>query len=75
MEVWAGASAGCMSGSLVATDCAMICCDRDVSPDDMIGTVYVRNSRNRLQTKLFIYSRCRKLTIRSRVVSVADVDQ
>ena len=53
----------------------LICCDRDVSPDDMIGTVYVRNSCNRLQTKLFIYSRCRTLTIRSTVVSVADVDR
>ena len=35
----------------------MICRDRDVSPDDTIETVYVRNSRNRLQAKLFIYSR------------------
>ena len=33
----------------------MICCDRDVSSDDTIETVYVRNSRNCLQAKLFIY--------------------
>ena len=52
--VWAGAS-GCMSRSSIAADCAMICCGQDVSPDDMIETVYVINSRNRLQTKLFIY--------------------
>ena len=35
----------------------MICCGRDVSPDDMSETVYIRNSRNHLQTKIFIYSR------------------
>ena len=55
VEAWAGASAGCTSVSSVAVDCAMICCDRDASPDDTIETVYVRNSRNRLQTKLFLY--------------------
>ena len=35
----------------------MICCGQDVSPDDTIEMVYVRNSRDGLQTKLFIYSR------------------
>ena len=70
-----GASDGCSSGSSVAADCAMIYRDGDASSDDTIETVYVRNSRNHLQTKLFIYSRCRTLTIRSTVVSVADVDQ
>ena len=54
--VWAGAS-GCTGRSSVAADCAMICHDRNASPDDMIETVYTRNSRNRLQAKLFIYSR------------------
>ena len=39
VEVWAGASARCTSGSLVAADCAMICRDRDVSSDDTIETV------------------------------------
>ena len=52
-----GASDGCSSGSSVAADCAMICRDRNASPDDMIEMVYTRNSRNRLQAKLFIYSR------------------
>ena len=33
-----------------------ICCGWDVSPDDMSKTEYVRNSRNRLQSKIFIYS-------------------
>ena len=56
MVVWAGAS-GCTGRSSVAVDCAMICHDRNASPDDMIETVYTRNSRNRLQAKLFIYSR------------------
>ena len=54
--VCAGASR-CTGGSSVAADCAMICRDRNASPDDMIETVYTRNSRNRLQAKLFIYSR------------------
>jgi hypothetical protein len=35
----------------------MICCGRDVSPDDTSKTVYVRSIRNRLETKIFIYSR------------------
>ena len=30
--------------------------DRDASSDDTIETIYVRNSRNLLQTELFIYS-------------------
>ena len=72
VEVWAGASAGCTSGSLVAADCAMICRDRDVSSDDTIETVYVRNSGNRLQTKLILYSRHDVIFT---VVSVADVDR
>ena len=53
--------------------------DRDASSDDTIETVYVRNSRNRLQTKLYIYIFLgRMLTIRydviCTVVSAADVD-
>ena len=56
MEVRAGASAGCMGGSSVAAECAIMYRDRDASSDDTIETVYVRNSRNRLQTELFIYS-------------------
>ena len=35
----------------------LICCGRDVSPDDTGKTVYVRSIRNRLETKIFIYSR------------------
>ena len=30
--------------------------DRDASSDDTIEMVYIRNSRNHLQTELFIYS-------------------
>ena len=53
--VLAGIS-GCTSGSSVAADCAMIFCGQDVSPDDTSKRVYVRSSRNCLQTKIFTYS-------------------
>ena len=52
--VLAGIS-GCTSGSSVAADCAMIFCGQDVSPDDTSKRVYVRSSRNCLQTKKFIF--------------------
>ena len=50
----------------------MIYCDRDVASDDTIETVYVRNSRNCLQAKLFIYS---WYDVICTVVSMADVNR
>ena len=51
-----GEASRCTSGSSVAAEYAIMYRDRDASSDDTIETVYVRNSRNRLQTELFIYS-------------------
>ena len=56
MEVGAGASAGRMGEGSVAADCAIMYRSRGASSDDMIGAVYLRNSRSRLQTKLVVYS-------------------
>ena len=56
MEVGAGASAGRMGEGSVAADCAIMYCSRGALSDDVIGAVYVRISRSRLQTKLDVYS-------------------
>ena len=50
-------SVGSMKAETPMQSPTMICCGWDVSLDDTSKTVYVRNSRNPLQTKIFIYSR------------------
>lgn len=54
---WAGASAGWLSEGSVTAVCAMVCCDREVSSDDIIETVFARSnrSRNRYMNKLDKY--------------------
>ena len=56
MEVGAVISAVRMGEGSVTADCAIMYRSRCASSDDMIGAVYVRNSRSRLQTKLVVYS-------------------
>ena len=49
---WAGASAGWLSEGSVAAVCAMVCCGRGVSSEDVIETAFARSNRNRYINKV-----------------------